>query len=215
MKITKYEDRAEWLEARRGKITGSRLKEVLIKRGDTPKKGYYELIAERLAVPADSELPMDRGTRLEHEAIERFTEDTGIEVNTDLVIWERDDNSRIAISPDGYTEDYANVVIVGSTGTHEAVEVKCLNSADHIQTFLTKDVPSQYQDQVVQYFIVNEKLERLYFVMYDPRMSVHSFFFLTIERADIEKKVADYLTQQQNTLASVEAVVARLTADLF
>ncbi|OGG65154.1 hypothetical protein A2Z56_02585 [Candidatus Kaiserbacteria bacterium RIFCSPHIGHO2_12_45_16] len=215
MITTKFEDRADWLDARRGRITGSRLKNLIVKRGSEMKKGYYEIIAERLSVPEDPELPMDRGTRLESEAIALFVEETGKKINTDLVIWERDDNSRIAVSPDGFTEDEAEAVVIGSIGTREAVEVKCLNSADHIKAFITKEIPDDYDDQVIQYFTVNEKLERLYFVMYDPRMSVHSFFYLVIERADVEEKVKTYLAQQQNMLATIEATIIKLTGNLF
>jgi len=204
MKITKYEDREEWLEARRGKITGSRLKDLIVKRGTEMKKGYYELVAERLALSTDAEMPMDRGARLENEAIETFVADTNIKIITDLVIWERDDNNYIAISPDGYTADFTI-----------AVEVKCLNSADHIKAFITQQVPKDYEEQVIQYFIVNDQLIRLYFVMYDPRMSVNSFFYLVVERSEIEKKMKEYLTQQYDILARVEATVARLTDNLF
>jgi hypothetical protein len=44
---------------------------------------------------------MDRGKRLEDEAIERFAKETGKKVNTDLVLWMRDDDENIAVSPDG------------------------------------------------------------------------------------------------------------------
>ena len=40
----------EWLEWRKGKITGSRLNDIIVKRGTGRKLGFYEVIAERLAV---------------------------------------------------------------------------------------------------------------------------------------------------------------------
>ena len=40
---------------------------------------------------------MDRGKRLEDYAVERFVKETGKKVNTDLVLWVRDDDENIAI----------------------------------------------------------------------------------------------------------------------
>ena len=158
MIIKKYLNEQEWLEDRKGRITGSRLGSLFSKRDKKPLKGFYELIAERVAIPADGENAMDRGKRLEVEGIERFEATTGKVVNKDLVLWVREDNENIAVSPDGY---------IGDT---EAVEVKCLNSASHIEAFLTGDIPTEYEYQVLQYFIVNDNLQTLYFCFYDPRM---------------------------------------------
>ena len=71
MKILKYENIEEWLEARRGKITGTRLKDLIMKRSSKHKIGFYELIAERVAIPANDENVMDRGHRLEELALDR------------------------------------------------------------------------------------------------------------------------------------------------
>ena len=74
--IQKFQDKEEWLNARAGKITGSKLKDLIVKRGTGEKKGFYQLIADRVAIAPDGENPMDRGTRLEEEAIERFVKET-------------------------------------------------------------------------------------------------------------------------------------------
>src|SRR3990167_8661877 len=146
MKTLLFQNKEDWLEARKGRITGSRLKDIIVKRGTEPKIGFYELIAERLAISPDGENAMDRGVRLEEEAIGRFAEETKKKIDTSLVIWTREDNENIAISPDGFV------------GEKEAVEAKCLSSAEHIETYLTRKVPSEYEMQAIQYFIVNEKL---------------------------------------------------------
>ena len=125
MITTKFETKEEWMLARKGKITGSRLKDIIVKRGTGQKLGFYELIAERLAVAPDTESPMERGTRLEPEAIERFEKETGKKVDASLVIWSREDNENIALSPDG------------SIGETEAVECKCLSSSRHLEAWLT------------------------------------------------------------------------------
>jgi len=199
MKIQLYQSKEEWMFARRGKITGSRLKDIVVKRGTGKKKGYYELIAERLAIEPDTEDVMARGNRLEPEAMERFIKETGKKVDTSLVIWSRDDNESIAISPDGF---------IGKT---EAVEVKCLSSASHIEAWLTQEIPSEYEMQVYQYFIVNDNLETLYLTFYDPRIPCKDFFFLTINRKDIQEQVDEYLEYQKTTLAEIDQIVNTLT----
>lgn len=198
MIIKKFNTKEEWMSARRGKITGSRLKDIVVKRGTGKKLGYYELIAERLATePEEDETPMDRGVRLEAEAIERFKKETGKKVNTDLVIWEREDNLSIAVSPDGF---------IGKT---EAVEVKCLSSAKHIEVWLTQQIPDEYEFQVLQYFIVNDSLKTLNVVFYDPRIACKDYFVIQVERDD--EKVKEYLEYQKQTLLEVNEIVNELT----
>lgn len=199
MQTLKFENREDWMLARRGKITGSRLKDLIVKRGTGKKKGFYELIAERVAVESNGENPMDRGQRLEDIAIAKFTEMTGKEVDTTLVLWMREDDDNIAVSPDG---------VISKT---EACEVKCLNSASHIEALLTHDVPSEYQDQALQYFIVNDDLDTLFFIFYDPRMTVKDLFWLVLTREELKEKIGEYYVYQKDVLAEVEKIVSELT----
>lgn len=200
MKIIKFEDQESWLEARKTKITGSRLGNVTPKERGTGKKiGFYELIAERLAISRTAEKPMDRGHRLEEEAMERFSKETGKKVDPSLVMWVRDDNESIAISPDGVCPK------------NEAVEVKCLESARHIETYLKQEVPKEYKDQIVQYFVVNDKLKTLYMVFYDPSLMYKDFFFLTISREDIEEDIEGTLLYEKTLLEEVNRIVNELS----
>ena len=199
MKTLKFENQESWLEARRTKITGSRLKEVITLKGTGKKMGYYELIAERLAIPATDQNPMDRGHELESVAIERFEKETGKAVNKELLLWVREDNDSIAVSPDG---------VIGET---EAVEVKCLSSARHIESYLNNAPPEEFRFQVLQYFIVNDKLERLYFVMFDPRLSAKDFFYFTIERKDKEEEITRYLECENAIIQEINSIVNQLT----
>jgi len=190
--------REEWLESRIGKITGTRVKDILVKRGTGKKIGFYEIIAERIALPPSNENPMDRGLRLEDEAVARFEKMTGKKVNTDLVLWMREDNPDIALSPDG------------AIGKTEAVEIKCLSTARHIEAYLTKEIPPEYYDQAIQYFVVNDKLKTLYFIMYDPRCPI-DIFWVTLNRIDIGMQIAASLEYQRNTLAEIESIIPTLT----
>lgn len=198
--ITKrFEDQLSWEQARIGKITGSKLKDLITKRGNGKKIGFYQLIADRLALPHDGEDVMDRGHRLESEAIGLLAAELGEPINTDLLMWIRDDNENIAISPDGVIDD------------KRAVEVKCLSSARHIEALVTQEVPDEYQDQATQYFIVNEELEHLYFVFYDPRLLTKQFFYFRLERAAYQERVDKYLQQEREMLAEVNEIVGRLS----
>lgn len=199
MQTLKFEDKNSWLAARRGKITGSRLKDIVVKRGTGYKLGFYELIAERLGIAADDESAMDRGTRLEPEAMERFITETKKKVDTSLIIWTRDDNENIAVSPDGFM------------GKKEAVEVKCLSSARHIEAWLTQKIPDEYEFQKLQYFIVNEDLQKLHFAFYDPRLLAKPFFVITVKRKDVEEDVKTYLEYQKNVIEEVNKIVNELT----
>jgi hypothetical protein len=209
MKTLTFTDREEWLDARRGRITGSTAKDVSKGRGTKMKVGVYRLIADRVAIPRGDENRMDRGQTLEGEAIERFTQETGKQIDTSLVIWARDDNENIAISPDGFSGETEAFAVI-STGTREAVEVKCLDSARHVEAYITKAIPEDYKEQAQQYFVVNDKLETLYFIFYDPSMPM-DFFYLTMSREDVAEEVGQILEAQKQTLTFVEEWVGRLT----
>lgn len=200
MIVKKFETKDEWMEARKGKITGSRLKDIVVKRGIDEKIGFYEIIAERIAQPADEENAMERGIRLEEEAISVFQKQTNFKVDTSLIIWENEKNKNIAISPDGVISEI------------EAVEVKCLSSAKHIEAIITKQIPSEYDFQKLQYFIVNDKLEKLYFIMYDPRMPDNlKLHYFIVNRVDIEEDIKTYKKYQEEKLEKIEDIINQLT----
>lgn len=192
-----FKTREEWLNARIGRITGSKVSEILTKKGNSIKKGVYQLIADRIAVKDVSGLtPLERGVQFEKDAIERFTTETGIEVDTRLLMWFRDDDESIAYSPDGVISD------------EEAVEVKCLSSANHVEAMITRKVPKEYEDQIIQAFVVNEKLKKIYMVFFDPRMTVNDFFYIEVLRDD--KKVAKYIEEEKKVMEYVDKIVNSL-----
>mgnify|MGYP000489316810 CR=1 FL=1 len=199
MFIQKFDNEKDWLSEREGLITGTKLKGLLPKqRGNGYRAGFYQLIAERIAVPPTNENPMDRGKRLEEIAIEEFEKKTKKKVNKDLVIWHRDDDERIAISPDGFI------------GKKEAIEVKCLSSAQFIEAWLTKKIPAEYEAQVIQYFIVNEDLQKLYFTFYDPRMP-KPLFWIEVKRKEVQDKVDEYLQLEREALKKIDEIEKEFT----
>ncbi|MDE2015985.1 MAG: YqaJ viral recombinase family protein [Patescibacteria group bacterium] len=199
MKTTRFENSEDWLAARAGKITGTRLKDIVVKRGTGKKIGFYELIAERLFSPPDGEDPMERGTRLQDEALDAFCAETGKKVKRELAFWQREENENIAISPDA------------AIGKTEAVEVKCLSSARHLEAYLTQQVPDDYKYQTLQYFIVNDKLKTLHVVFYDPRVSVKPYFRLRIDEKDIREESTELLAYERETLREVDEIVKKLS----
>lgn len=199
MKIQKFNDTESWLDGRKGRIGGTRLKDLISKRGTKRKKGFYEILAERIAIPAGEENVMDRGHRLEEVAIDRFVEVTKKKVNKDLVIFSRDDNENICYSPDGF---------IGKT---EDVEVKCFNSASHIEAYVTKEIPSEYYEQVMQGFVVNDKLKKRYMIFYDPRLPKIDLFWIEVKRSDHKEEIADYLNTEIEALAELDRLEEELT----
>jgi len=152
-----------------------------------------------VALPSDGENVMDRGIRLEEEALKRFEKEISRKVDSSLVLWISEDDENIAVSPDG---------MIGKT---EAVEIKCLNSATHIEAWLTQKIPKEHYFQIIQYFIVNLKLKTLYFVFYDPRIPAKDFFYFTIKRKEVEADVKKYKALQLEAIKEIEKITLELT----
>lgn len=194
----------EWHQIRKGKVTGTTLKGIM----GTPKAkqdALYEIIAERLTIGVESdgdyENPMDRGLRLEPDAIAAFELETGKEVER-IGFVEDDTNPQIANSPDGLI------------GDDEAIEVKCMGGKNHVKMWLENKVPDEYIWQVVQYFIVNEKLVKLYFVGYHPDIPVHPLHIIEVLRTDMEEKISTAKVAQEDFLGEVENIIKGLIKEL-
>lgn len=194
----------EWHQLRKGKITGTQLKDIM----GTPKKredAIYEIIAERLTIGVEDsenyENAMDRGIRLEPDAISAFELETGkiVEVTG---FCEDDTNPMIANSPDG---------LIGET---EAVEAKCMGGKNHVKMWLTNEVPDDYKWQVVQYFIVNKKLEKLYFIGYNPDISIHPLHIIEVKREQIQEAIEKAVVGQEQFLLEVENIIKTLIPEL-
>jgi putative phage-type endonuclease len=202
MKILNVEQNSEeWIQARKGKITGSKLGGIVVKRGNNKKIGYYELMAERIAIQEPYEDPMERGHRLEEEAIELFQ--TKYSKNIEQIgLCISDANPDIALSPDG---------LIKIDGKYlQAIEVKCLSSANHLRAYFENEIPSDYYEQVIQYFIVDEDLQKLYFVFYDPRVTILPMFYIEVKRSEVEDDIKFLLEYQQNTLKEIDEQLSKL-----
>ena len=273
--INVQQNTEEWLEARRGLITGSKIGSTALeeyaqtdvsrilnmrakaltaaekakttekaeeykKKAEEYKKkadladldnqrlktpaGFWQYLAELYATPdAEYENPTERGHRLENVNAGITVQKLGISedtVNYEPTMWARDDEPRIAVSPD-----------VTETGDKPlwAIECKSLSTANHLMYVLPfliwkknktdmlfhtlfhdkrtaireyNFVPDKYKPQVLQYFAVNDDLETLYFSFYDDRIRNLnlSHVYLTIPRDDIINEVENHRTKVQEIL---------------
>jgi len=193
----------EWEQLRKTHITGTALKGIM----GTPRarqEAIYEVIADRLTVGVESdeeyENPMARGTRLEPDAIAEFEFATGKKVER-VGFCESDDIKEVAQSPDGYIAD---------TNDTEAIEIKSMGGKNHVKLWLTNEVPDEYYWQVIQYFVVNDKLEKLYFVGFNPQIPVHSLHIIEVKRENLESDIKKAKESQKVFLQEIESILLTL-----
>ena len=174
----------------------------------------YKLIAQRIAKPInpnDYTLPegatysaMLRGQILEEEARELISEKLGKKIIPGRV-WQSEENEYMICSPDGE--------IVDDTGkVSEAVEIKCLDSWKVVKAYYEKHPPLDYEAQIIQYFLVNENLQKLYFCIYsdvftNPDLGLQIF---ELKREDYREKIELTGRVQNATLGLVEREVQKL-----
>lgn len=201
MKVIDVEQGSEeWVDYRKGKISGTMLGDLYSKRG-TRKIGFYDVIAQRLALDPDDENRMDRGLRLEEEAVMKFEELTGKTVER-VGICVHDNYPGVINSPDG---------IIATDGKYtEALEIKCLSPARHIQAIVENEVPAEFEAQKAQYFIVNPDLQKLHFMFYDPRIATVPVHIIEVTRAELGGLPDMYLKFQLEQLEEIDSIVERL-----
>lgn len=185
----------------------------VIKAMQAKKDGFYRLVAERVARPITPNdyadrlegrpfSMMERGHVLEPEAIALFQEKTGKKVETGDIVWQSEADPSLIFSPDGSIFEGNKVV--------EAVEVKCPDSHVIIRAYDEQRYPSEYYEQVLQAFAVNEDLQRLYFVLYTDVMPALPIQIFTIERAEVAEDVATVIAYGKETVRRVEELAERL-----
>ena len=179
-----------------------------------PKRHFYEIIADRVArpvTPNDYEdrlngepfTMMARGHILEPEAIEAFEEATGKKVDSESVVWVSDYDDNAYVSPDGAITDKDGKV-------REAVEVKCLSSAEVIKCFDENHYPKEYEPQVLKYFMVNEDLETLHFIIYTDLIPGLELQIFDINRKDVEGKLAEAEAFEIASLKRIDDLATRI-----
>lgn len=153
----------EWLQMRLGKVTASRVADVMSKgRGKAPSKTaesyMMELIAETLtgqSKPFFENDAMRWGTETEPQARAMYSVNNGFVEVKEVAFVEH--NDQIGISPDGF---------VGGVGLFEA---KCPNTTTQLKRALSDDYSADYKAQIQMQLWVTER-EWCDFVSFDPRL---------------------------------------------
>ena len=184
----------EWFDARLGKVTASRLADVLsvVKSGESASRKNYrvELICERLSglkTESYTNIHMERGNELEPLARASYEAEKNVfVVETGFV-----NHPTIAMSgasPDGLVWDDG------------LIEIKCPTVANHLDTYLSKKIPSKYYPQV-QWQIACTNRKWCDFVSYCPAIGNNLSLFITrVNRddkfiANAEKEVIKFLNE--------------------
>lgn len=195
---------AEWHVARLGKVTASRIADVCakIKNGEwgASRKNYAaQLICERLTgTPTSSYVSTEMQWGTDHEAEAKssyeFLTDTTI-VNVGFI--EHPTMAMTGASPDGY---------IGEDG---GIELKCPNSATHIETLLGGSTPGKYVLQCQWQMACKPEQRWVDYCSYDPRLPPSMRLFVQrIKRdnakiAELESIVGTFLTEIKVTVAEL------------
>lgn len=181
------------------------------------KQRYYEMIAEKVARPITPNdytdklngqpfSMMARGHILEPEAAEAFSTKTGKKLIGD-VVWVSDDDDNIYISPDRCVANDNGTLPEKIT---EAVEIKCLGSAEIIKAFLTNSYPKEYRAQFLKYFVVNDDLQTLYIALYTDVIPELELQIFTITRNEVADAIAEAREFEKAIMADVERDAQRI-----
>lgn len=154
---------------------------------------------------------------------------------TDCGIWESDEDDRIACSPDAYQNSATPTWAIECKSLGSAYHLQAVipwmvhsqrirqreipeNLADIAAQVLPPTatslkatnmdfIPDAYRAQVLQYFVVCDTLETLYFSMYDPRVygpARHQV--IPINRKDIKPLITSHKRKQLNTLHIIDTL---------
>lgn len=196
----------EWFAARLGKVTASRLADVVArtKTGWGASRANYmsALICERLTGAAEEtyvNAAMQWGTDKEPDARAAYEFLNGVSVELVGFV----DHPRIPMSgasPDGH---------IGADGS---LEIKCPNTATHIDFLLEQAIPQKYYLQMQWQLACNGRAW-CDFVSYDPRMPEGlRVFQKRVERDSkliptLEKDVTEFLAELDATMAKLKAML--------
>lgn len=182
----------EWQELRRGKITGTKLCEVMGSDLDRTRL-CAELIAEEGTEQTKAMRPtpeMERGTAEEVFARKAFEKKYAKKVEQ-VTMLISDEFAYFGVSPDGLIKDkktkkYTEQIEIKNPNSSTLIMYKMANMVDGC--ILTKKhflgIPQDYLWQVIASFLINEDLQKLHFVVYDARFidDEHKMYVITVER---------------------------------
>lgn len=191
-----------WLQMRLGKLTASRMADVLAAKTTAARRNYMaQLVAERLTGSIGESFtsgPMAWGTdhepiaRAEYEILTDSTVDQVAFVDHPVIAW-------CGASPDG---------VIGDDGL---IEIKCPNTATHIDYLLGKKPPTKYLPQMALQLACTGR-KWCDFVSYDPRMPERHRMFVVRYKPDAAY-LAKIEEEAQLFLGEVSAMIEALSAE--
>lgn len=194
----------EWYAIRLGKVTASRVADVIAKTksGPSASRANYlaELVAERLTgAPAEhfTNAAMQWGTDKEPDARRLYS------FMTDFVVEEVGFVSHPTIPMAGASPD-------GHIGADGSVEIKCPNTATHIATLLGSPIDGKYVTQI-QWQLACSGRAWCDFVSFDPRLPPEMQLFVKRVMRDaariveLEREVREFLAELDETVAKLRA----------
>lgn len=167
----------EWLKVRLGKVTASKLADVMSKgRGKAPSKTresyMFQLAAEIMTgapVETFKSSAMEWGNLCEPQARAMYEFEYCVDVEQVAFV---EVSERFGVSPDG---------LVGSNGL---LEIKCPNTTTQLKRYLGGVFDEAYKAQVQGQLLATER-EWCDFVSFDPRINgVAQFFCVRVNRDD-------------------------------
>lgn len=197
----------EWLNARVGKVTASRVADVIArtKSGYSASRDAYmaQLLVERLTgIPAQqyTSPAMQWGTDTEPQARDAysFLHNVGVE---QVGLIEHPTIRMAAASPDG---------LVGADGL---VEIKCPTTHTHIDTLLSERIPAQYEAQMLWQMACTGR-DWCDFVSFDPRLPAELQIFVKRFHRDAER-IAALEAEVTKFLAELDAKLSALRARYY
>lgn len=192
----------EWFEARLGRVTASRVADMMARTktgyGATRANYMAELICERLTgkqAERFSSAAMAWGTETEPQARAMFTLTTGLSVEeTGFAL--HPEIADLGASPDG---------LIGDDGL---IEIKAPNTATHIETLLSETVPQKYVLQMQTQMACTGR-QWCDFVSFDPRLPDEMQLF--IRRVDRDDElIAEIEREARAFLAEIETKMSAL-----
>lgn len=184
----------EWFAQRLGKVTASKVSDVMAKTktGVSASRTNYmmQLLCERLTGTREegfTSAAMTRGTELESSARAVYESNAGAFV-TETGMIEHPHIIGFGASPDG---------LVGTDGL---LEIKCPNTATHVNFLRTEKPDNKYQWQMLAQMACSGRLW-CDFVSYDDRMppplQYHSIRFMRDDKriAEMEFEITAFLSE--------------------
>ena len=183
----------EWKTLRLGKITASRVSQVM---GKSRQNFLAIIAAERISKQAESftNAAMQWGIDTEPFAREAYEARNGVKV-VQVGFCLHPTIKDAGASPDG---------LVGDDGL---IEIKCPNTSTHVGTLIDQKAPTKYIPQI-QFQLACTGRQWCDFVSFDPRIE-QSFFQIRVERDNeyiekIEKEVSEFLEEVEKLVNQIQ-----------